>query len=54
MLPSGKTRGNLQRLATESEEIEEGEQDARIHLWNSKSEYGKTKIVRWKPAMEYA
>ena len=54
MLPSRKTRGNLHRLATESEEICEGDDDETIQLWNSKSEYGKTKIVRWKPTLDYA
>ena len=54
MLPSRKTRGNLHRLATESEEICEGDDDNKIQLWNSKSEYGKTKIVRWKPTLDYA
>ena len=53
MKPTVKTKGNLHRLATESEQIGEGDDDKSVRLWNSKSEYGRSKLVRWKPTLEY-
>ena len=41
------------RLATEAEEIGEAEDDQKIKLWNSKTEFGKTKIVRWQPTVRF-
>ena len=53
MKPSIKTKGNLNRLATEAEQIGDGEDDKNVTLWNSKSEYGKSKLVRWRPTLDY-
>ena len=53
MEPSRSTRSNLERLATEAEEIGEGDDDKNITLWNSKSEYGKSKLIRWQSTVSY-
>ena len=48
-----KPRSNMERLIYEAEIISQDESNG-VQLWNSKSEYGKTKIIRWKPTMDYA
>ena len=48
-----KPRSNMERLIFEAEIISQDESNG-VQLWNSKSEYGKTKIIRWKPTMDYA
>ena len=53
MEKSRKARNNLDRLAIESEEIYNGDNDKNVKLWNSKSEYGKTKLIRWQPTLSY-
>ena len=53
MKQSMKTKGNLHRLATEAEQIGDGDDCPKTILWNSKAEYGKSKLVRWSPTMSY-
>ena len=53
MKPTVHTKGNLHRLATKSEQIGEGDDDKLVKLWDSKSEYDRAKLVRWKPTLEY-
>ena len=47
-----KPRSNMERLVTEAEVIAEDEEQG-VHLWNNKSEYGRSKLIRWKPTVEY-
>ena len=40
------TRDNMTRLIGEGESIAEQEKEGS-KLWNSKGEYGKSKLIRW-------
>ena len=44
------TRDNMTRLVGEGEAIANQEATGDL-LWNSKGEYGKSKIVEWKPTV---
>ena len=46
------SRTNMERLIQEAELIGDGEASG-ITLWNNKSEYGKSKLIRWKPQMSF-
>ena len=52
MKKAKKTSSNMERLVTESEVIAM-DQDDGWQLWNSKTEYGKGKLIRWRPDMNY-
>ena len=47
-----KTSSNIERLILEAEVISK-DQDDGWKNWNSKSEYGKSKLIRWRPDMSY-
>ena len=49
-MSSSKT--NMERLIQESELIGDAN-DVGVKLWNSKTEYGKSKLIRWAPTMSY-
>ena len=52
MKKSRSGTSNLHRLALEAEEISEAELN-EIKIWNSKSEFGKGKLIRWTPTLQY-
>ena len=45
-----KCRGNIERLLTESQKI--GSNDTPDRLMNSKMEYGKNKMIRYRPTID--
>ena len=49
MTKSGGARSNMERLVKEAEMIG-NEDEGGAKLWNSKGEYGRSKLVRFKPS----
>ena len=47
-----KPRSIMERLVLESEIIGQDD-DNGIPIWNNKAEYGRNKLVRWKPSLGY-
>ena len=52
MKKTASSRTNMERLIQESEFIGDGDEEG-AKLWNSKTEYGKSKLIRWAPTMSY-
>ena len=52
MKKTSVSRTNMERLIQESESIGDGSENG-IQLWNSKAEYGRSKLIRWAPTMSY-
>ena len=51
MKKSKSGSSNLHRLAMEAEEIYQAESSG-VKLWNSKTEFGKGKLIRWTPTIQ--
>ena len=52
MKKSRSGTSNLHRLAIEAEMISSAE-SSEIKIWNSKSEFGKGKLIRWTPTLQH-